>query len=58
MVPAAEYFICDFIGGANVANNNLFTFGDHLSADGTGVMCGPRSTPAKSFDLQGIHAVC
>jgi hypothetical protein len=57
MVAATENFICDFIGGSNVTDNDLFALSNHFSADSTGVVCGARSTPAQGFNLQCVHSV-
>jgi hypothetical protein len=57
MVSTAEYFIGNLIAFAHIADNNLLTFGHHNAVHGSGVVCGARSAPAESFNLQGVDAV-
>jgi hypothetical protein len=40
VVTPAQYFIGNLFALSNIANNNLFAFGDHDAVDGTGVMGG------------------
>jgi hypothetical protein len=35
----------------------LITFGDHLTVDGSGIVCRPFTTPTKSLHLKGLHAI-
>jgi hypothetical protein len=57
MVSPAEHLVRNFICSVGVSNHNLLTFGDHNATNSSSIVCSPFTTPAKSFNLQGMYPI-
>jgi hypothetical protein len=57
VVPSTQNFISNFCTWCHVTNNYLFAFDNHDATNGSSVMSCPRTTPAQSFNLQGVDSI-
>jgi hypothetical protein len=58
MVATTKNLIRNLCTGCHIANDNLFTFNDHNSTNGSCVMGCTSPTPTERFYLQSIYAIC
>jgi hypothetical protein len=56
-MTTAKHFIGNFIALSNIANNNLFSLGNHHTVHSAGIVSSTRTAPAERFDLERVHAV-
>jgi hypothetical protein len=57
VVTATENLVGNFVTDSNIGNDDLLTFGHHLSTHGACIMGSARATPAKSFNLQSAYSI-
>jgi hypothetical protein len=57
MMSTTKYFIGNFVGFVRIADNYLFTFGNHYSVYRASVVRRSLATPAECFDLQRVYSI-
>ena len=58
-MATTENFVRDhiFTGRIGVANRDLFSFGHHVTIDGTRVVRCPAAAPTERFDLKSMNSI-